>query len=118
MILTCWFPRFFITTRWPDLLTVLQQLGYRVVDIQEHELQYNDFTVGISYEEDLLPFAQVDYTTLGVKAIQGARYKILQLRDYLCVYEKSNQDGYRITQRHKKDAQKVALIKELLETDP
>ena len=44
----------------------------------------------------------------------NVRYLLLELEDYLEVYEASSMDGYRRNVKHKQDGQKIDLIRKAL----
>ena len=60
--------------------------------------------------ENLEPFAGVDLKGIPLIREQGTSYYLLELPDYLRVYEASSRDGYRKNVKHKQDQQKINLI--------
>ncbi|MGW6302625.1 hypothetical protein ACWFQB_28415, partial [Peribacillus butanolivorans] len=73
----------------------MEQLDYTMVDLNEHEFIKSDIKIGFAFTEDLLEFADVNYKNLKVFQDNGAEYHLLTISDYLKVYNKSLQDGYR-----------------------
>ena len=104
----------YINEKWDDLKTVAEELGYKLVDLQEREFEKNGLKIAFAFVEDLFPFAQVDYTSLKVVNKEGIKYKTLSLEDYLKVYSKSVNDGYRCTKNNSKDIEKIEKLKEIL----
>src|SRR5699024_3620613 len=93
----------------------MEQLGYQLVDLHEHEFQKNDIKIGIAYMEDLQPFADIDYKHLKKEEVEGVTYKTLTVRDYLKVYNQSILDGYRRTKNNHKDQKKLNILYSLLD---
>ena len=42
--------------------------------------------------------------------VDGVRFMLLSLEQYLAVYKQSSKDGYRVNVRQKKDADKIKFI--------
>lgn len=98
---------------WLTLKETLGNIGYTLVDMEEHAFQKGATKIGIATIEDLYPFAKVDYTELSAVYNCGIKYKVLDLNDYLKVYNQSLKDGYRKT-KNKQDQDKIDKIKTLL----
>ena len=106
-------PENFLKKEWDQLKIFIEKLGYDLIDLHEHEFNKNGITIAFASEEDLLPFADIDYTKLEVIQDMG-NYKTLRIDDYLKVYEKSLIDGYRKIKNDNKDQIKIEIIKENL----
>ena len=65
--------------------------------------------------EDLEPFAGVDIQRIPLIRENGTSYYLLELPDYLKVYEASSRDGYRKNVKNKQDQQKINLIRKALQ---
>jgi hypothetical protein len=107
-------PQIFLKNKWPKLKQCLEELGYELVDLHEHEFVSGKSKIGIGYEEDLMPFAGIDYAQLAQKSSAKATYKYLSLMQYLAVYSKSLTDSYRASKNNQKDQLKIDLIKEMI----
>lgn len=107
-------PLSFLTTQWKTLQQTLEQLGYTLSDLHEHEFRKNDVTVGFAFTEDLEAFADVDYKRLQVYEDGGTNYHLVTIEDYFKIYTKSLQDGYRRTKNNSKDLKKLEILKTLL----
>ena len=103
-------PLSWLQGEWMLLRNALEDLGYQLVDLHEHEFQKSDVKVAFAFEEDLLDFAGVDYRNLDVVAHEGCRYRRLALREFLSVYSVSVKDGYRRTKNNSKDLRKIELL--------
>jgi hypothetical protein len=107
-------PLTFLEEKWEILKSLLKNLGYELIDLHEHEFKKNNVIIGISYYEDLLEFADVDYNNLKKNEDNGATYRTLSISEYLKVYNRSLLDGYRRTKNNNKDQRKIKILNELL----
>lgn len=107
-------PLTFLEGKWDLLKSVVESLGYELIDIQEHEFKKGKMKIGIAFKEDLKQFADVDYHHLEKVEDNGAIYYILSISDYQKVYKKSLKDGYRRTKNNNKDQRKLEIIKQLI----
>ena len=107
-------PLEYLKDKWGLLRNTIEELEYDLVDLHEHEFHKEGVKIAFSFEEDLLPFAGIDYTKLKVINEDGIKYKVLSLEDYLKVYSKSVKDGYRRSKNNNKDIHKIEKIKEVL----
>ncbi|MBR0018649.1 hypothetical protein FE205_20525, partial [Bacillus subtilis] len=82
-------PLIFLEEKWEKLKKVMELHGYKMVDLHEHEFKKTNTKIGISYIEDLKPFADVDYNNLEIFEDGGAKYHLLTIDDYLKIYKKS-----------------------------
>jgi hypothetical protein len=108
-------PLSFLEEKWQLLQYAMEQLGYTMVNLQEHEFIKNDIKIGFSFTEDLIAFADVDYKNLKVFDDNGSRYYLLTISDYLKVYNGSLQDGYRRTKNNNKDLNKIKILNEIIQ---
>lgn len=107
-------PFTYLDNKWKKLKHTMEQLGYTLVDLHEHEFVKDHVKVGFAFIEDLLEFANVDYKNLKVVEKDGATYHLLTVSDYLKVYNKSVQDGYRRTKNNNKDLKKLEILNKLV----
>ena len=107
-------PLVFITARWQEFKAVLEEHGYVLAD--EHELTFVRDGVAYSYAdiEDLESFAGIHAEDIEMHEVDGVRFMLLTLEQYLAVYQKSSKDGYRVNVRQKKDADKIRFIESIL----
>jgi len=107
-------PLAFIEEKWEILKDTMEQSDYTLVDLDEHEFMKDDSKIGFAFIEDLIEFADVDYKSLQVFEDSGATYYLLTTSDYLKVYNKSLQDGYRRTKNNSKDLKKMEILNKLV----
>lgn len=110
-------PLVFLKEKWNALQNVVGQLGYSLVNLREREFQNGEIQIGFSFAEDLKDYAEIDYRNLKGAEDGGAEYFMLSAEDYLKVYTKSSQDGYRRTKNDQKDLEKLKFLKKLIEAE-
>ncbi|MBQ7434049.1 MAG: hypothetical protein IJV50_11430 [Lachnospiraceae bacterium] len=102
----------FLKTDWDKLKHLMENEGYLLVDEEEHEFRKDDICIAFADIEGLMPFAGIDISRIPEVADHGVRYLLLELPDYLKVYEASLKDSYRKDVKNKQDQSKIDLIKE------
>ena len=107
-------PGVFVRERWDEFRAALEENGYRLIDVHEHEFEKDGMHFAYAQIEGLDEFAGVRVEEIETIDKEGCRFMLLDLRQYLQVYEASVKDGYRIEVREKKDAEKIRFIKERL----
>ena len=107
-------PRVFITDRWQEFKAVLEEHGYVLVDEHEHTFVRDSVAYSYADIEDLESFVGINTEDIDVHEVDGVRFLLLSLEQYLDVYKKSSKDGYRVNVRQKKDADKIRFIESKL----
>ena len=106
--------RVFITDRWHEFKAFLEAQGYVLADEHEHTFVCDGVSYSYADIEDLESFAGINTETIEMHEIDGVRFMLLSLEQYLAVYRQSSKDGYRIDIRQKKDADKIRFIESKL----
>ena len=107
-------PRVFITERWQEFKSVLEPQGYVLTDAHEHTFVRDGVAYSYADIEDLESFAGIRAEDMKMCEVNGVRFLLLSLEQYLTVYKRSSMDGYRVNVRRKKDADKIRLIESKL----
>ena len=107
-------PRVFITERWHEFKVLLETHGYVLADEHEHTFARDGVAYSYADIEDLESFAGINTEDIEVHELDGVRFLLLSLEQYLAVYKKSSKDGYRVNVRQKKDADKIRFIESKL----
>ena len=107
-------PRVFITERWQEFKAVLEEHGYVLADEHEHTFVRDGVAYSYADIEDLESFAGINTESIEMHEVDGVRFLLLSLEQYLAVYKKSSKDGYRVNVRQKKDADKIRFIESKL----
>ena len=107
-------PRVFITERWHEFKALLEAQGYVLVDEHEHTFVRGGVAHSYADIENLEVFAGINTESIEMHEVDGIRFLLLSLEQYLAVYQKSSKDGYRVNVRQKKDADKIRFIESIL----
>ena len=107
-------PRVFITERWCKFKVLLEVQGYVLVDEHEHTFVRDGVAYSYADIEDLESFAGINTEAIEMHEVDGIRFLLLSLEQYLAVYRQSSKDGYRVNVRQKKDADKIRFIESKL----
>ena len=108
-------PQVFVSgERWSEFRSFLENNGYKLTDEHEHTFRKNGIDYSYASLEGLKDFADIDIRDINIRNSSGTEYMLLSLEQYLKVYSKSSQDGYRMNVKEKQDSKKIELIKSLL----
>ena len=107
-------PRVFIKERWHEFKSLLEAQGYVLVDEHEHTFVRDGVAYSYADIEDLEAFAGINTKDIEIHEVDGVRFLLLSLEQYLAVYKQSSKDGYRVNVRQKKDADKIGFIESKL----
>ena len=107
-------PRVFITERWHEFKSLLEAHGYVLIDEHEHTFVRDGVAYSYADIEDLEPFAGINTEAIEMHEVDGVRFMLLSLEQYLAVYKQSSKDGYRVNIRQKKDVDKIKFIESKL----
>ena len=107
-------PRAFITERWHEFKSLLEAQGYVLFDEHEHTFVRDGVAYSYADIEDLESFAGINTEDIEMHEVDGVRFLLLSLEQYLAVYKRSSKDGYRVNVRQKKDADKIRFIESKL----
>ena len=108
-------PQVFVTgERWSEFRSFLENNGYELTDEHEHTFRKDGVDYSYASVEGLKDFADIDIRDINIRNSSGTEYMLLSLVQYLKVYRKSSEDGYRMNVKEKQDNQKIELIKSLL----
>ncbi|WP_273852120.1 phosphoribosylanthranilate isomerase [Guptibacillus spartinae] len=97
---------------WMDIVTIMNSMGYRLIDLHEHEFFDERLSVEFGIIDTLPSFAGVQLEDLEMQQHEGVRYYLLTPEQYLCVYNASSKDSYRADQNNNKDLKKIEFLKE------
>ncbi len=110
-------PKRYLHADWGKVMDLMIADGYALSNAEEHEFVKDDIRVAYAAIEDLKPFAGVDITSIPEVRDDGVIYLLLELPEYLKVYEASSKDGYRRDVKNKQDQKKIELIQEAMNND-
>lgn len=108
-------PQVFVTgDRWEEFKSFLESCEYVLIDEHEHTFCKDDVDYSYASIDGLKDFANIDICDIEIRNVSVTKFMLLSLEQYLKVYQKSSQDGYRMNVKEKQDNQKIEFIKKLL----
>ena len=99
-------PEEFLYNKWNSLYNLLYNNGYELIDLHEHTFVKDNIKYSYASIENLKVFANIDLDDIKSNDV----YKILDLNQYLKVYQASLKDGYRQNNKNKNDLEKINII--------
>jgi len=107
----------FTGLRWPELIELMESLGFQLQDEHEHEFVKQGESIAFGLASDLVNKADISPDKLNVSEVNGVRFKELSAENYLTVYQLMLRDNYRQEKRGKADTIKIEKIKEYLKNN-
>ncbi|WP_028973202.1 hypothetical protein [Spirochaeta cellobiosiphila] len=107
-------PEIFIKGKWVILKTLIEDIGYHLVDLHEHEFFNGEYQIAFAEIEGLEKDINVRPNQIKTHQKSGVTYKLLNLEQYLLAYEYSSKDGYRRNKNDNKEFAKIDKIKSRL----
>lgn len=104
----------YVTDKWNELKMWMEEMGYYLQDLHEHQFHNGEFKVAFADIEDLKSFAGIEFEDINLVNKNGVEYLLLTLEQYLAVYKKSSKDSYRRNKNNDKDFLKIELIERTL----
>jgi hypothetical protein len=113
-------PLFMLSEKWADLVKLMENGGYEMIDLHEKCFRYSD-DISMSFcaiegtnEHSTIPglcdFAGIDLVECPIIEENGAVYRIPTLHQYLAIYKSSQDDEYRKDKTNDKDKRKIDTI--------
>ena len=108
-------PQLFLLDKWPELVDYLESCGYKMTDLHEHTFEKDGLQFNFSFVESLLSFADIKEEDLEIKHEKQCFFKLMNLQQYLAVYQASFSCPYRKRiGKAEKDKKKLEIIKQAL----
>lgn len=101
-------------SKWEEFKNYLEDLEYVLIDEHEHTFRKDNIDYSYATIENLKSFVGIDVSDINVYSDFDVNYRLLSLEQYLQVYKKSSQDGYRVNKKEKQDNKKIEFILEQL----
>ena len=92
---------------------MMERLGYRLVDLHEHEFQKGDLSIEFGAMETLEAFAGVPLEKLTRKEVEDIEFLLPNAEHFLAIYRASSQDSYRNENHNHKDFAKIAYLEKM-----
>ena len=102
---------------WIDIVNIMNSMEYTLIDLHEHEFYKEGVSVEFGIIDTLPNFAGVQLEELEIHQKRNVKYYLLNLEQYLCVYESSSKDSYRADKNNHKDIRKINFLKSIINND-
>ena len=96
---------------WEEIMDVMKSLGYTLIDLHEHAFSNKGLCVEFGIIDTLPSFAGVELKELEIYQDRGVNFHLLNIPQYIKVYEASSKDSYRADQNNHKDSRKIDFLK-------
>ncbi len=108
-------PEMFVTGgRRTEFQLFLENRGYVLIDEHEHTFLKSGVKYSYASIEELKVFVNIAVGDINIRNVSDTKFSLLSLEQYLKVYQKSSQDGYRLNVKEKQDNQKIEFIKRMI----
>lgn len=99
---------------WNDIVNIMNSMEYSLINLHEHEFSKEGLSVEFGIIDTLPSFAGVQLEDLEVHKMGELKYYLLNLEQYLSVYESSSNDSYRADNNNNKDIRKIDALKSMI----
>lgn len=96
--------------QWSDIFEIMKELGYKLIDIHEHEFEKDNFSIEYGVKDTLYNFAEVGQDELVFQKIGNVAFYTPTLEAFLKIYLASSKDSYRANNNNNKDFQKIEYL--------
>ncbi|MDO4666919.1 MAG: phosphoribosylanthranilate isomerase [Streptococcus sp.] len=96
---------------WDKIMGIMEELGYDLVDIHEHEFQKNDVSIEYGTIDFLSDFAGISESNIELIQLDEIKFRVPNLEQFLSIYEASSKDSYRNDNNNSKDFKKIDWLK-------
>ena len=95
---------------WEKIMAVMKELGYNLIDVHEHEFKKNGVSVEYGTIDSLYDFAGISESDIELIQLNGIKFRVPSLKQFLSIYEASSKDSYRNNNNNNKDFKKIAWL--------
>lgn len=99
---------------WEEIVKIMNSIGYQLIDLHEHEFSKDGLSVEFGIVDTLPKFASIQLKDLEIHETGDVKYYLLNLQQYLLVYESSSKDSYRGNKNNHKDHRKIDFLKSMI----
>lgn len=103
--------------QWETIVKMMHSMGYRLIDLHEHEFTKDGLSVEFGIIDTLPSFAGVQLKNVKMQQLGEVKYYLLNAAQYLKVYESSSKDSYRANNNNNKDMGKIDFLKRMLNSN-
>jgi len=105
-------PLSLFSEQWGNFQKFMEEQGFKLTNELKHEFSNGEHKVSFESEDVLENLINASAKELKVQTEQGARFRVLTLRQYLSFYEKMSEDSSRAQKKGAQDQKKIELIKQ------
>ncbi|UTC75313.1 phosphoribosylanthranilate isomerase [Treponema sp. OMZ 792] len=95
---------------WDKIMAVMKELGYNLIDVHEHEFQKTGVSVEYGTIDALYDFAGIYESDIELIQLDGIKFRVPSLKQFLGIYEASSKDSYRNDNNNNKDFKKICWL--------
>ncbi len=95
---------------WDKIMAVMKELGYNLIDVHEHEFKKNGVSVEYGTIDSLYDFTGISESDIELIQLNGIKFRVPSLKQFLSIYEASSKDSYRNNNNNNKDFKKIAWL--------
>lgn len=92
---------------WDKIVMVMNELGYALTDVHEHEFRKKDIRVGYGSIDSLYDFAGIHESDIELAPSETVKFRVPDLKQFLDIYKASSKDSYRNDHNNNKDFKKI-----------
>lgn len=96
---------------WDKIMAVMEELGYTLIDLHEHEFQKNGISVEYGTIDSLFNFAGISESDIELIQLSEIKFRVPSRQQFLSIYEASSKDSYRNDNNNSKDFKKIEWLK-------
>ncbi|MCQ2354880.1 MAG: phosphoribosylanthranilate isomerase [Clostridia bacterium] len=96
---------------WDKIMPIMEKMGYHLTDVHEHEFQKDGISVEYGSIDSLFDFAGIPESEIGLVQMDGIKFRVPNLQQFLTIYEASSKDSYRNDHNNNKDFKKIDWLK-------
>lgn len=100
---------------WDKICKIMTELEYKLIDLHEHEFKKEGVSVEFGTINSLENFAGIRENDIQILELDGAKFRLPNLQQYLGIYKASSKDSYRNNQNNNKDFKKIKWIEDKLQ---
>lgn len=95
---------------WDEIKEIMEELGYQLTDVHEHEFKKNDLCVQYGAIDSLCDFAGIHESDIDIELFDDIRFRVPNLEQFLKIYTASSKDSYRNDKNNNKDFKKIEWL--------
>ena len=96
---------------WNKITEIMINLGYKLIDLHEHEFVKNDIHVEYGSIDSLYEFAGITESNIQIIQLDNIKFRVPNTKQFLSIYEASSKDSYRNDKNNNKDFLKINWLK-------